>query len=217
MTTTCPPWSADDDEHSSPACFTKIRGIVQRAASDAQKRVPRRGDLAAWHREAFRAVVPLDYYAGGFRQDDPRRPCLACNVAVGGAKGFDYRVVLGAVEELCGFVAQELGHLELGWQALRLDERQQRIATVVGVAIGRFVHIHPFRNGNGRISRMFWTVLLARLGLPRQLSVLRRPGPPYGNVMEAAMAGNYAPAVAMVLRALAAGPMPPPTLPAPAS
>lgn len=81
--------------------------------------------------------------------------------------------------------------------------------SVLGVSVGAFVRIHPFVNGNGRTSRLLWTTLLGRFGLPPQLSVLRRPGPPYPHVMAAAMDQDYGPAVVMVLRALAQGPMPP--------
>ena len=159
--------------------------------------------------------MPLDYYAGGLRQYDPKRPCLAAESGVPPHLGSPFQFVLQHTEELCEFIRLELSSVEIQWTSLSDPERVQRIATIVGVAVGRFIHVHPFLNGNGRMSRVLWTVLLARLQLPRQLSIVRRPGPPYDTVMSEAMQGNYGPAVAMVLRALNDGPRPPAALPAP--
>lgn len=205
----CPTWTSDSDEHVSPECFQAIEAVVEDACRRVQSRCPTRGDIAQWHRAAFREVVPLDYYAGHFRQEHHEYICLGINVGVDNAPGFTFRVVVRAITQLCEYVDRELAVLEVRWSTLSPADRVQRIAMVVGVAVGRFVHIHPFINGNGRISRVLWTVLLARLGLPRQLSVLRRPGAPYGDVMQAAMRGDYGPAVAVVLQALRAGPAPP--------
>ena len=209
----CPPWWSDKDEHDRPECFATIQRVVVQACTLALRSVPRRRDLAQWHRDSFRAVVPLPYYAGSFRQHDLKRPCLGRDLEIGGLPAVPHQHVLGEVEKLSDFVVRELTETELRWTATPLSERARRVAIIVGTAIGRFIHIHPFLNGNGRISRVFWTVLLARLGLPAQFSVVRRPEQPYGDVMRAAMTGDYAPAIKMVLTALARGPLPPLTLP----
>jgi fido (protein-threonine AMPylation protein) len=212
---TCPAWSDDKDEHSAPACFSAIKHVVVRACAAAQAAIPRRRDLVEWHRSSFQGLAPLDYYAGGLRQVDPRRPCLAQNVGVQPYMGSHFHHVLLDTEQLCEFIVRELSTLEVQWSGLADADRIRGIATIVGVAIGRFIHIHPFMNGNGRMSRVLWTVLLARLQLPRHLSIVKRPPPPYDQVMAEAMQGNYGPAVALVLQALNNGPVPPTKLPAP--
>ncbi|MGH7285112.1 MAG: Fic family protein [Polyangiaceae bacterium] len=194
-----------------------MRPVVVRARAAAVRVVPKRGDIASWHREAFKDVVPLDYYAGSFRQHDEKRPCLGIDVGVAGVAGFSFVLVLDAMNHLCRFIETQLASLELRWTELEGEKRMQRLAQIVGVAVGRFIHVHPFINGNGRLSRLLWSVLLARLGLPAKLSVIRRPGPPYDEVMAFAMRGDYGPAVELVLRALSEGPMPPSQLPLPKS
>jgi Fic/DOC family protein len=211
--TDCPPWYSDKDEHFRPECFTSIGRVVVDACAAALKAVPQRRDISMWHRESFCRLVPLDYYAGGFRQDDPKRLCLGQDVAVDGQHALPFVLVLSEMSKLCEFMNRNLVELELKWQHTSVQDRLRRVAQIVGTSIGRFIQIHPFLNGNGRMSRILWTVLLARLGLRPQISIVRRPGPPYGEVMQAAMRGNYGPAVAVVLSGLSRAPMPPRALP----
>lgn len=207
MVLNCLQWH-DTDEHASPECFKTITEVVRRACDEARARPPSTENVRSWHRQAFQSVVPIDYYAGHFRQDDPSRVCLGQNVEVGGFPGFPYQLVSASMAQLVHSVAGELTSLEVAWPALDDLTRARRIATVVGTAIGMFVHIHPFINGNGRTSRILWTALLRRIGIPPQATILRRPGPPYGDVMHAAMKGDYSHAVAMVFVALSKAPIP---------
>jgi hypothetical protein len=110
------------------------------------------------------------------------------------------------MDELCTRYRCELAALEFSWPELAPADQVQRVATIIGCAIGAFILIHPFLNGNGRMSRLLWRVLLYRMGLPDGVSVIRRPGPPYDAVMGEAMNGNFGPAVLMVLNAIAGAP-----------
>jgi len=154
----------------------------------------------------FADYVPLDYYAGEFRQLDIKRPCLATDVYVDGRPGFPFIDVLAAMSSFSSGLSGEVARLDELWAKGVPSNLTQELAKIVGVAIGEFIHIHPFINGNGRTSRLLWTGLLSRYGFSPELSIVRRPGPPYPKVMKQAMSGDYGPAVALVLIALAKAP-----------
>ena len=210
----CPPWWEDHDEHEAPACFADMHAALDAACRAAVTAIPNRGNIAELHRLAFRRLVPLHYYAGGFRQEDPKRLCLGQNVGIKGqngapdVSGFPFEHVLGAMHDLCKWVEREFTLLELQWLSMASDARARQLSGIIGVAIGQYVAIHPFLNGNGRTSRMLWAILLARSGLPPTFSIVKRPGPPYGDVMRAAMLGDYGPAVKVVFEAIEKGPSP---------
>jgi hypothetical protein len=199
----CPRWSDDRDEHECPGCFVGIEGVVREAAEGSLRAPPNRGDFAKWHREAFKRSVPLAYYAGGYRQEDRNRPCLGVNVGVGGIAGAPFQIVLPEMADLSDYIRNLAQDIELGWESLPSQNRAMAIAALVGESVARFVRVHPFVNGNGRTSRILWTALLARFGLPQPCSIVRRPGDPYGALMDAAMRGDARPMVLAVLRGLA--------------
>lgn len=211
--TNCPPWAADSDEHRAPACFRGAEQAVAAASAVARLRTPLATDLADWHRLMFREVVPVDYYAGSVRQLDSARPCLAQNVAVqdgagNSVPGAPAPQVIAEINSFAEALRRALSSLELQWGQLAHVDRVRGVATVVGVFVGKFIQIHPFLNGNGRTSRLLWRVLLHRLGIPPQVSVVTRPSAPYSEVMSAAMVGNYGLAVAMILSGLALAKVP---------
>lgn len=147
--------------------------------------------------------MPLPYYAGNFRQLDPDRPCLATNVKVGGLSGLQFQIVSVEMALLSLYLTSAVDTLTGRWIEGKVSNFTRELATIVGVGVARFVHIHPFLNGNGRTSRILWTSLLSRFGFSPQFSIVRRPGPTYSRVMADAMAGNYGSAVAMILLSLA--------------
>ncbi len=202
-TVPCATWSVDGEEHSAPAAAKALRSVLIQAQLASLQRIPSTADIARWHRHAFKELVPLDYYAGGFRQDDPARPCLRQNVQVLGVAGEDYARVLDAVGILDAGMRDRMSSLEIQWSNLGGPARVRALAVTVGLVVGVFIKIHPFLNGNGRMSRVLWSVLLHRLGYPFRLSVLAHPAvTDYDNAMAEAMKGNYAPVVALVLDAL---------------
>lgn len=203
----CPPWADDAAEHQLLAGQERARVVVRAALDEARTVSPNGATIAKWHRELFEDVVPLPYYAGNYRQHHSSMPCLARDVGVqtpgGVLAGSTYRAVLADMTELVSFMSGEIAALLVAWPALSREDRIRRTASFVGTAVGAFVRIHPFINGNGRTSRLLWKAILRRLNLPSRLTVIVRPCTPYAEVMQAAMAGDYAPAMVMVLRALA--------------
>jgi fido (protein-threonine AMPylation protein) len=199
----CPRWSDDSAEHELPAFDKAVRTVWLQACIEAKNKRPGCKDLRQWHVRAFRDVVPLSYYAGNFRQRDPLKACLAHDVAVntpaGPLPGAPFREVPDLMANFERDLHEQLEATESDWQQRTPEETLKRVALVVGFAVAHFIRIHPFMNGNGRTSRMLWGVLLARLGLPVPMAVVKRPGPPYGDVMQAAMRGDNGPAVLLVL------------------
>jgi fido (protein-threonine AMPylation protein) len=159
-----------------------------------------------WHDLLFRDFVPLPYYAGNFRQDDPHRPCLRVNVAVGGIAGTPYEFTPAAMQRLFGDVQSSLHDLETDWARLTPRDRAISVAIATGDLVGSFIRIHPFINGNGRISRLLWMWALFRFGVPAQFVIFPRPAPPYAHLMAEAMKGNYLPLQFHVLKHLAGNP-----------
>jgi fido (protein-threonine AMPylation protein) len=214
---TCPDWCDDAAERLTPAARHALWTATRAAAAATTKGTPDLAVVESWHDAAFAPVVPLRCYAGNVRQNHAKHLCLAQNVAVGPLPGSDFNVVPNDARQLFDWVSLQIRALEVTWSATSPTDRVKRLAGVVGVAVGWFVRIHPFVNGNGRTSRILWTALLARFGLPPQCSVLKRPAPPYDQIMASAMTGNYQPCVLEVLRALSLGPLPQNTLKAPSS
>jgi hypothetical protein len=93
-----------------------------------------------------------------------------------------------------------ISQAELRWPDMRPQERANRLALILATLIGRFIQIHPFLNGNGRISRLLWAWGLLRFGVPIQCRIHPRPQPPYGDVMGAAMHGDFGPLALLILR-----------------
>lgn len=214
----CPSWSDDKAEHQDPAFASRLAGVVRIACKNARSAVPSTDDVMTWHRVAFEAVVPVDYYAGNPRQIDPRRPCLEEEVGVLTANG---QIIPGSASKdvlthftaLFVWVRQQADAIDLRWPTLSATKRTEALALLVAYAVGEFVKIHPFRNGNGRTSRVLWAVLLCRYGLRWEHSIRVRPEPPYGDIMRASMTGNHKPIFKAVLHAIAEAP--PATQPTP--
>ncbi len=188
--TRCPPW----DQDSSSSNLAALEAIVKRVYSPIQKSAARslltNHALGQWHYTIFCTLVPKDYYAGNFRQDDRSRPCLGQNVKVGNVLGEDYRRVVMAMRELQELARKRVANYELKWPTMTKQERALELSLVMAWMIGSFIRIHPFINGNGRISRLIWAWALLRLNVPVQCRVMPRPDPPYPNIMSACMHGD---------------------------
>jgi fido (protein-threonine AMPylation protein) len=199
----CPKWSQEVPAAYARQFSALVRKVYARVAKDAATRIIDSQTPMRWHRALFRDFVPLDYYAGNFRQDDPARPCLGQDVQVGGESGTHYRYVIAEVCQLCESLRVELVNLELSWSLFAPPERARKFSTLLAALIGRFIRIHPFINGNGRTSRLLWAWGLLRFGVPIQCRIHPRPKPPYPEVMRQAMVGNYGPLALHILRHLA--------------
>lgn len=200
----CPPWSADGPSTRDGAFHQACRAAYQSVGRCAIKKIVNSGDCRSWHLTMFSSCVPLDYYAGNFRQVDPLRPCLRINVQVAGIRGETPERVGREIELLFQDMETHLGQLELRWSQLAPRERSEQLAITLGAMVGRFIQIHPFINGNGRTSRLLWAWGLMRFGVPPQVRVGRHPEQPtYNEVMAKAMRGDFTHLSLFILKHLA--------------
>jgi fido (protein-threonine AMPylation protein) len=156
-----------------------------------------------WHSVLFSTLVPLSYYAGNWRCDDSAKPCLGVNVEVGTVKGSHFPNVPAEMKNWGSKIGKMIIELDLRWALLAPPQRTMVLITVISESVGLFIQIHPFINGNGRISRLLWFNFLRRYNLPPHARVHPRPPPPYNDIMRAAMAGDLRPFQLYLLRALA--------------
>lgn len=193
----CPIW----DEYQSRDHLDGCADFVwTQACDDMTHGRPLSDSIRGWHNGLFSSDVPLDYYAGNFRQNDSSRICLGVNVAVGDLPGSHYEDVRRHMVALEENLQQLYVHADL---CTELEKKVKIVAKLVGQTVGAFIKIHPFVNGNGRTSRVLWGALLSRFGVSPQAGIVRRPGPPYDQIMESAMEGDYIPLVLAVLRGIA--------------
>jgi len=167
MKTRCPPWS--DERNADPSVAAEMRCRRERALAAALR--GEGPDLAAgatralrhWHRELFAGTAPLDAYAGGVR-GDTAEPCLCRNVTVEGRLGTDWREIPAAMDELDRGAASRLAAAD---DARARGEAGWEVGAVGAVAwvMGEVLRIHPFMNGNGRVTRLAMHALLHRYGL----------------------------------------------------
>lgn len=200
---TCPTWSNDGAEH------TVNREWVAEQMASTKTGSPTRVLVEDWHRTLFANVAPHPHYAGNCRCVDSAKPCLNQGVAVGENRGEPPASVIEAFDRVMLMVHRRLAELQRDWPRISEKARVMIIAEIVAVAVGRYIQIHPFINGNGRTSRLLWAYLMKYFNLPVGSSIIKRPGPPYGEVMHHAMVGNFGPLFAVVLKGMAQ-PIPPP-------
>lgn len=186
----CPEWSGEIPPAKEAGFRHAVRRVYREVATTAAHRIVDDTVPARWHMVLFRDVVPLDYYAGNYRQDDRKRPCLGVSIEIGGVQGSLYQLVPTSMARLFDTVRSALIRTEMEWNSLTPRNRSVRVASVIAHAVGGFVRIHPFINGNGRVSRLLWAWGLLRFGVPIQCRLARRPDPPYSQVMRRVMQGD---------------------------
>lgn len=204
----CPPWNAQVTSDREP----RLVRAADLAYHDVQNRASRSlisfDDPRSWHFRMFWWHVPLDYYAGNYRQNDPSRPCLGVNVHVDGVAGSDYRQVLSDLRTLIADIRNELSAFEVRWSRLSPQQRTLHFALILGSLVGRFIQIHPFLDGNGRVSRLIWAWGLLRFGVPIQARICPRPSTTqYGDIMAECMRGEYRPLVLTIIEHLGTYPL----------
>jgi len=203
----CPRWEEDIPPARIDEFKASVARVQQEILSSAASTIVTPDEARRWHSLLFDAFVPLRYYAGNFRGVDQAMPCLAMNNGVGSSiatviPGAHFYHARRQVEALFETTRQHLGSFELRWGQLTPAERAFQLAVITANLVGPFIRIHPFVNGNGRISRLLWRWCLLRFGLPVQCCVHPRPGSPYANLMDSAMHGDYKPLVLYVLQHL---------------
>ena len=205
--TTCPPWIADVPSELADAFIKALTSVYQAALANVHKALPDETEIKHWHGQLFKDVVPIDYYAGNFRCDDPQdRPCLGTDVCVDGVRGVSFSVVPLSMRRLLGELEKTFKTLELTWGAMPPRDRALRVVATIAFGVGELIRIHPFVNGNGRVSRILWAAFLHRFGAPPQARVVPRPPHPYGEVMKASMKGDHTPLMHLILQGLASAP-----------
>lgn len=195
----CPEWGGAIPRALRRQFDASVAALYQHVALVASTRIIDSRECRAWHSRLFSDVVPIDYYAGNFRQHDLSRPCLGVDRAVGSLQGASFHFVPDRCENLFESVRREIARSELGWSMLTEKQRALRLAQVIAGMLGEFIRIHPFINGNGRVSRVMWAWGLVRFGAPIQCRITPRPSPPYKDLMAAAMRGDDFPLARAIL------------------
>jgi fido (protein-threonine AMPylation protein) len=153
----------------------------------------------------FEDIVPLRYYAGNFRGDDPRYPCLRGNAKIGGKFGLHFTEVAEKMRSFGSELIQQDGNLNAFLKAQKDEDlcTLGKIAMVAG-ATGELIKIHPFRNGNGRISRLLANHLCHRYDLPMPfVDPSTRPSDNmYQTAGSTAMDGDYRPLAQYIFAAI---------------
>jgi len=188
----CPPWDGEIDSNDNRFVQAQ-RTVRQDISKRCQQSLIESKDLRRWHRTLFSSFVPLDYYAGYYRQNDLDRPCLGIDVHIANITGAPFKIVHECMNRLIDNFRNHLIHFELAWVRLTPQERAFRTATLLARAIGEFIRIHPFLQGNGRTSRCLWIWGLSRFNIPIQVGIAPRPNQPYSEIMARSMHGDDKP------------------------
>ncbi len=88
-------------------------------------------------------------------------------------------VVAGAMDTFAGQLTSALGLLDdalpVGTRPTTVSDLEE-VVSVVALAHGELVRIHPFVNGNGRVARLLAAHISLRYGLPVFVRLKPRPG-----------------------------------------
>ncbi|HYB61250.1 MAG TPA: Fic family protein [Methylomirabilota bacterium] len=204
MSTGCPAWVTEDADQIR-LIVSGLLEVQVRIAKQADKRILSHGDIREWHRTVFARVVPKSYYAGNYRGDDPLRPCLREDVAIAGLPGAPFDRVLDEMRafshDMHDRIVQTDGYVaEMPTPA----DRARSVVMLAAYLAGKFIRIHPFLNGNGRMSRMIVNYVCRRYGYrPLYPVPHNRPGADYEPASAACMRGDFSPMYRYLLEVLA--------------
>lgn len=191
----CPRWEESETDDQLPSVVDGICGFVSFTLKKAKIYSLQHGDIKTWHGRIFRDVVPLAYYAGHYRSDDPMRPCLRKNVSVNGFFGAPFADVPNRMREF----SKEMRDLSIITDRyIKRDPtpmyRAQAVTQFAAIYVGKLLQIHPFINGNGRMSRLTANFFLHRYGYPMGFpNPHLRPNSNYIDASAACMVGDYKP------------------------
>jgi fido (protein-threonine AMPylation protein) len=198
----CPDWHEEIPSAREAEFSDRLKEAIDRVEDQLRHRAPLDSDLTDLHRILFSDFVPLACYAGNYRKDSIHKSetCLATDVQVGGVLGAPYRHVEQRMTDLC-HSCSEISNL---MQNEKGAERALTFAAAAAYAIGEFIRIHPFINGNGRVSRLLWYWLCRRAKVSPMVQIHPRPPAPlYSFCMGKCMNGDDAPLALALLQSLA--------------
>jgi fido (protein-threonine AMPylation protein) len=204
MPANCPDWvsATERNKETIVAEMAAFDRFIQRSA---KSHILDHGDLKTWHGRIFARSVPVAYYAGHFRADDLQYPCLRENVGVDSLGGAPFAEVPRLMGELSEEMRRRFVETDtyVGTNPTPVD--RARWAVMLGaIYAAKFVQIHPFLNGNGRMSRLIANYVFGRYGYPpAHANPFPRPAEGYVEAAAAAMKGNYNPMFRYLLAAAA--------------
>lgn len=198
-------WDAD-----GPQLEANLIEVGRLAAEHAQaRRALLATDLKAWHRVVMRGLSIDDAPALGVRRRDLMGrfrgpPALAeIEVQVGGRWGVPSQHVTSECDSFLEVANALLRALDLRLPRVQLDGLDPDAVLAVAEASAwmhaELVRIHPFVNGNGRMSRLLCNAVLVRYRLAPVLRLRPRPGGGYASACAAAMRGDHSPMVEYVV------------------
>lgn len=203
----CPAWVLTETDGQLADVVRGMRDFHRFIFKNAHNRILDHGDLKLWHGRIFQSVVPKAYYAGNFRSVDPDKPCLAYPVFVGTNPGAPFAQVPDLMKEYSSQLAVYTAETdEYVHSAVTEVEKARAVLQLVAFAVGRFIQIHPFTNGNGRMSRLLANYFLHRYDKPLLFSEAAYPrplDPSYAASSEACMRGDFSLMFRYVLKAIA--------------
>ncbi len=193
MPTPCPQWHKPESEAQLASVVQGMNVVTRFILKRAGDLVIDHGQLRDWHGTVFSHVVPLSYYAGNYRSANPARPCLAQQVHIGPYTGLDYHLVSAEMRKFSGqmrtYIAQTDAYLR---RAPSVMNKTASCLQLAAWTVGRFIQVHPFLNGNGRISRLLANYMFVRYGLGlAHFDILPRPAGDYSAVMQGCMTGDF--------------------------
>jgi hypothetical protein len=193
MSRDCPVWVQSEDASDVPSVASGLIEFQLFVYKNSKKYILQHGDLKTWHRKIFRFSVPLDYYAGNYRSDDPRYPCLHADVEVGGLQGAPFAEVPTLMRELSGemhhYIVETDKYVQRGPAPVN---RVRSVLQLASLCSGEFLKIHPFLNCNGRTSRLISNYIFDRYGYAMPYyNPYPRPGRPYEIAAASCMKGDY--------------------------
>lgn len=166
MLSDCPDWDRAETPEKLQYVVLGMADFHRFIFKNAKRHIIQHGDIKTWHGRIFQRVVPLSYYAGNYRADSSDKPCLKVDVGVRPNPGAPYASVPELMREFSEHLRQHVVDTEQYIGRATTTEKTRAVIQLTAFAVGRFVKIHPFLNGNGRMSRLVANYLLHRFGYP---------------------------------------------------
>ena len=201
----CPDWPNPEPPDKLPIIARNAIALYDAVVkSNVQERIIHEGDIKTWHERLFRGAVPVPYYAGHYRSNDSRFPCLQVDVEVNGIYGSPFAYVPAHMQAF----SSEMGEfiLETDRFLKSKSSKIQKAAAAVQLAtflMGRLIQIHPFLNGNGRTARVLANWCFNRYGYHMPFFLDRPAAVDYAIASASAMRGDMTPLYRYLLTILA--------------